>query len=328
MYSTFMKKRILAGILISIFFIFLILKNVDIKSMFNIIAEGQYLWLLPYLCSVVVAFTFRSIRWKLLFLPVKKFKSLELFPCLMMGFAANLVFPMRIGEFVRAYIVGKKHNISKSASFATIVLERIMDGVGILVLLSAALVFLPKVPPWTKRLFVSGIVFFIVALIIAGIMIVKKSYMDLLKKIPFLKDGLKEKIVQKAKKFTTGFEVIKDVNSFFMIILISVCIWICESMNMYFIVRIIGVHLPFSVMIFVLFATVIGLTIPAAPGSVGTFEFFFVEGIRFFGVSRVKGLAGALLVHSMGIIFIMSLGIYYYIKEGISYKELTEEQKE
>lgn len=319
----FMKKRVLVGILISIFFIFLILKNIDIKSMLKIIAGGQYLWLLPYLCSITFAFIIRSVRWKFLFSPVKKFGPLELFPCLIMGFAANLIFPVRIGEFVRAYIVGKKHAVSKSASFATIVLERITDGIGILVLLSIALIFLPKVPPWTKKMFISGIVFFIIALVVVGVLIVKKSYTDLLKRIPFLKDETKERIVQKAKKFITGFEIIKDVKSFFAIIFLSVFIWLCESMNVYLLVRIIGIHLPFSAVIFVLFVTVIGLIIPAAPGSVGTFEFFFVTSIMFFGVSKVNGLAAALIIHVVGIILIMSLGVYYFIKEGISYKEIT-----
>ncbi|HAM38171.1 MAG: hypothetical protein A2474_08010 [Elusimicrobia bacterium RIFOXYC2_FULL_34_12] len=318
-----MKKRIILGILISVFFLFLVLRNINFKNVIQIVANGEYLWMLPCLVTYALSFVFRSIRWKYLLLPVKKFKAKQLFSSLIMGFAANCIFPFRFGEIVRAYIVGKKHNVSKSASLATIVLERIMDGVGILFLLGIALLYLEKIPPWTKKVVVIAILLFIGSLVFAGILIVKKHFIDWLKKIPLLKYELKEKIISKIKKFITGFEVITNVKGFIMVIVFSLCVWICETFNMYFLIKVMGVHLSFFTIIFVLFATVIGVTIPAAPGSIGTFEFFFVASMMFFGVTKENAVASALMIHSFGIIFVMVLGVYFFFKEGISYKEIA-----
>ncbi|MDD5687049.1 MAG: lysylphosphatidylglycerol synthase transmembrane domain-containing protein [Elusimicrobia bacterium] len=318
-----MKKRILFGILISVFFLYFVLRNIDLKNILEIISNGKYWWVLPTLLTTTLGFLFRSIRWKYLFLPIKDIKPEQLFSSLIMGFAANNIFPMRFGEFVRAYIVGKKHNVSKSASFATIVFERIMDGVGILILVSISLIFLPKFPPWTKRAMFFSILFFVGTLVVAGILIIKKHFIDLLMKIPCIKCELKEKIINKIKRFITGFEIIKDIKVFFTVILFSLCVWTCETLTMFFFMKVVGVHLSIFVVIFIVFATVIGVTIPAAPGSIGTFEFFFVASMMFFGVSKGKALASALIIHSIGIIYVILLGGYFFLKEGISYKEIA-----
>ncbi|OGS47454.1 MAG: hypothetical protein A2539_02390 [Elusimicrobia bacterium RIFOXYD2_FULL_34_15] len=322
-----MKKRIIFGILISIFFLFLVLRNINFKDMMQIVANGEYLWMLPCLGTYTLSFIFRSIRWKYLLSPIRNFKAKQLFSSLIMGFAANCIFPFRFGEFVRAFIVGKKHNLSKSASLATIVLERIMDGVGILILLGVALLFLKKIPSWTKKTVIIAILLFIGSLVFAGVLIAKKHFIDWLKKIPLLKHELKEKIIDKIKKFLIGFEVIMNVKGFIMVIFFSLCVWICETFNLFFLIKITGIHLSYFTIIFVLFATVLGVTIPAAPGSIGTYEFFFVASLMFFGVAKEKAVASALITHSFGIIFVMVLGMFYFFKEGISYKEIAAAKK-
>ncbi|MDO8734909.1 MAG: lysylphosphatidylglycerol synthase transmembrane domain-containing protein [Elusimicrobiota bacterium] len=323
-----MKKRILFGIIISIFFLYLVLRNIDIKTIAEFIVHGNYLWLLPCLVIVTLAFIFRAIRWKFLFLPIRKFTAKQLFSSLLMGFAANCIFPMRFGEVVRAYIVGKKHNVSKSSSLATIVLERIMDGVGILILLGLAVPFLPVFPSWVKRTIFIAIILFIGVLVTVSILIIKKHFIDILKKVPFIRYELKEQIVHKIKKFIIGFEIIKDIRNFLIVIFISICVWICETINIYFLVKIVGINLSFFAIVFVLFVTIIGVMIPAAPGSLGTFEAAFVVGIIFFStkyavITNEIAFAAALIIHLFGVFYVMSLGIYYFFKEGISYKEIS-----
>ncbi|MFH0948734.1 MAG: lysylphosphatidylglycerol synthase transmembrane domain-containing protein [Elusimicrobiota bacterium] len=324
-----MKKRIILGIIISIFFLYLVLRNIDFKSIIDVISNGNYLWILPTIITCTLGFIFRSVRWRYLLLPVKKFHWRQLFSSLVMGFAANYIFPLRFGEVVRAYIVGKKHQISKSASFATIVLERIMDGLGILILLCLSVPFLPVFPPWIKHTILIAIVLFLVVFVVLTVLILKKHFVDHLKKIPFIKYELKERIVNKIKKFIVGFEIIKDIKNFSVVLLFSICVWVFETLNLFFLVRIVDIHIPFSGLIFILFICVLGIIIPAAPGSIGTFEAAFVVGIMFFStkvtvITKETAFATALIAHSIGGFYVMSLGLYYFFKEGISYKEISE----
>jgi len=318
-----MKKRIFFGIVISVVFLFFVVKNLNIKNILGIISNGQYLWILPPLITYTAAFFFRSIRWMFLLLPVKKIHWKQLFSSLLMGFAANCIFPMRFGEFARAYIVGKKHNVSKSSALATIVLERIMDGVSILILLVIAVPFLPVFPPWVKRTIFIAVILFISVLISFSILIIKKHFVDILKKVPFIRYELKEMLVHKIKKFITGFEVIKDIKNFLIVIFLSLCVWVCETVSIYFLVKIVGVNLSFFAIVFVLFVTIIGVMIPAAPGSLGTFEAAFVVGMMFFKIPKETAFAAALISHAIGGLYVTSLGVYYFFKEGISYKEIS-----
>jgi len=318
-----MKKRIFFGIIVSVFFLFLVLRNINIKNTLERITHGIYWWLFPVVVSYTLAFLFRAVRWKYLLLPIKKFHWRQLFSSLVMGFAANCVFPFRFGELVRAYIVGKKHCIPKSSSLATIVLERIVDGVAVLILLGFAVPFLPVFPEWAKQAIFIAIILFIGALIAFTILIIKKQSMDWLKKIPLLKVELKEKLVENIKTFIVGFEVIKDRKNFFMVIVFSVCVWIFETFNMFFLVKIVGINLPFAAIIFILFATILGITIPAAPGSIGTFEAAFVVGLMFFKIPKESAVASALITHFVGIAYVMILGTYFFFREGVSYKEIS-----
>jgi len=318
-----MKKRILLGIIVSVTFLYLVLRNVDLGNLAEILYGGRYLWIFPALVTYTLAFVFRSIRWSYLLLPVKKFGAKELFPSLIMGFAANNIFPMRFGEVVRAYIVGKKFNISKSASFATIVLERIMDGIGILTLLAVSIPFLPKLPPWTKKIIFISIMMFIVPFIVAAVLIIKKHSFNWMLKASCLKKNLGEMLVSKVNKFIMGFEVIKDTRNFLMVFAFTLLVWFCETMNLFFLVRVVGIELSLFLSVFVLFVVALGVAIPAAPSSIGTFEFFFVGGLVFFGVTKEQALAGGLVIHCIGFILIILAGAYFFVKEGISYKEMT-----
>ena len=318
-----MKKRVLLGVVISFIFLYLVLRNVDVKNLINILSSGKYLWILPALVTYALAFVSRSVRWSYLFLPVKKLSAKELFSSLIMGFAANNIFPMRFGEVVRAYIVGKKFNISKSASFATIVLERIMDGIGILILLGISIPFLPKMPPWTKKIILVSILMFIVPFIVAAVMIIRKHSFNWMLKASCIKKNLGEMLISKVNKFITGFEIIKDTRNFFMVVVLTLFVWFCETMNVFFLVRVVGINLSVFLSVFVLFVVVIGVAIPAAPSSIGTFEFFFVGGLIFFGVTKEQALAGGLVIHCVGFIIIILTGAYFFVKEGITYKEIT-----
>ncbi|OQA89704.1 MAG: hypothetical protein BWY26_01601 [Elusimicrobia bacterium ADurb.Bin231] len=318
-----MKKRIIIGVGISVFFIYFVVRNTDCRNIVSIISTGSYWWVMPAIIGYTLSFVFRAFRWKYLFAPVKTFSPKNLFPSLIMGFAANSIFPMRFGEIMRAYIVGKKYGISKSSAFATIVLERIMDGISVILLFLLIMPFLPALPSWTRTLLSIAIIFFIGALISASVMILKKDYVKFLRRIPFIKDTWKEKIVSKASSFIIGLGTIADKKNFSMAIFYSFIVWIFETLNLFFLIKVVGINVSLPVAVFILFVVAIGVSIPAAPSSIGTFEFFLVGGMVFFGIAKEQALAAGLIVHVIGVVYILLLGLYYFLKEGISYKEIT-----
>jgi uncharacterized YccA/Bax inhibitor family protein len=88
--------------------------------------------------------------------------QLSLFSVTSVGFLAIIAIPARLGELARPYLITKKCHIRMTAAVGTILVERVFDCLTVLLIFLLALFFTPF-PPWLIR---SGIVFFLITLII------------------------------------------------------------------------------------------------------------------------------------------------------------------
>src|SRR5512143_594650 len=115
------------GIAVSGVFLLWAVQGLDLQQVVVYLRHGQYLWLIP---SVAVYF---------LAVP-------RLFPVVVIGYMGNNIFPFRIGELLRAYVLKRNEEVSISSSLATIVVERIFDGLTMLLFVVIALPTVPALP--------------------------------------------------------------------------------------------------------------------------------------------------------------------------------------
>src|SRR5579863_9989320 len=118
------KKLVWFGFAFMAAMFFLLLRNIDWKDLWSAFAQFRAIWIIPSLAVYLLGYIIRGFRWEVLLSPIKKCNFQSLFPTLVIGFMANNLLPARAGEFVRAYLNGTKEKISRSASLATILLER------------------------------------------------------------------------------------------------------------------------------------------------------------------------------------------------------------
>ncbi|MBI2845734.1 MAG: flippase-like domain-containing protein, partial [Chloroflexi bacterium] len=164
------------GLLLTIIFAGLALYRLDLATVISTLASANY-FLLPFAAIfTLVGYIFRTARWRFILAPAKDISLPRLFPVLIIGFAANNLLPARLGEFVRAYLLGSKENISKSLSFATIVLERILDGLTLIAILALVSLFVP-LPGWSQQLGVVATLVFIFALLALFLLLYQKDRM-------------------------------------------------------------------------------------------------------------------------------------------------------
>lgn len=134
-----MKKshiQLLVGTLISLVFLYFALKGVNIRELLQAMKSFNWLWALPFLAVTIFTMWLRAWRWHYFLKPSVNLTTKQLFGPMMAGFALNGLLPARIGEFARAYILGKKYQLPFTKVFATIVVERIFDTLTLLVLLT------------------------------------------------------------------------------------------------------------------------------------------------------------------------------------------------
>lgn len=328
-----MKWKFWLGLLISVAFLYVAFHNVDLSLLYLSIKSASILFFIPI---VVLTFSFyfiRALRWFHLLEPIKKIGLFSLFSSTVIGFAANCVLPARLGEFIRANYIGRMENISKSSSLATIVIERLFDVFSILLILLFVILFSNFPSEWesiAKALKTGG--FFLLALFIVSIfllIVLKKKTQTFLNIFEcflfFLPHKIRKRIVDMLKDFSNGLVLVKGPSQFLAVIFYSLSLWCLTAFQIYILCFSMGLSLPFLAPFFILILLCLSVTLPSAPGYIGTFHLACQYGLIFYGFSKEKALSIAILLHAAGFIPTVILGLLLFLLQHISLRNITNE---
>lgn len=331
-----MKKNFWLGMGISALLVFLIMHNLNFKDLITAFKSANYIFVLPVFLIFVLNLLIRTVRWRYLMNPVKKVGFKSLFSATCIGFMANMLLPVRIGEFVRAFVLGHKERISKSASFATIVVERLFDGFTVLAILVLLLAFIPfseEMGSFGRYLKAAGYLCFVFYLFVLGFLIFlradKERVIRWFKAIFFfIPERIQSRLVQMLDSFASGLEILNSGKHSLPIIILSFILWSTVAVVNYLIFKSFHLNLPLYAAFFVLTVQAIGVTIPSSPGFIGTFNYATILGMGFFGVSKEVALSASIIMHAAFYIPMVTLGFIFLWTEHLSLRELKDVKKE
>jgi uncharacterized protein (TIRG00374 family) len=318
------------GIAVSGLFLFFAARHVDFQSLLWILKEVHYWYLVPVVLVTIFSFWIRSFRWHFLLQPVKHIPIGSLFSATMIGFMANNLFPARFGEFVRALAIGKKAGIGRSASFATIVLERIFDGFTILFLLIILVLFFPvPLPVWLQSAVKLAVVISALALVILiGLRVQTARFMAffqwMLKPLP---KKARDRMIHIILSFVSGLKILHDAKNILIACVVSLFVWISAAVSVYFLILAFDFHLPLYSAFFMQIILCLGVAIPSAPGYIGTIQFICVIGLALFGIEHDPAFSFSLLYHAGQFIPITSIGLVFFFIEGFSFGQIKDSMK-
>ena len=140
---SFLRKRwkFVFGVAISIVFLWFSLRGLHLQAVWHYIQVANFWWILPAVAVYFAAVWARTWRWHYLLRPLKSVPLKRLFPIVCIGYFGNNVYPARAGEVIRAFVLRRNEGISVSASLATIIVERVFDGLVMLLFVFFALPF-------------------------------------------------------------------------------------------------------------------------------------------------------------------------------------------
>lgn len=322
------KKNIAKAILgfaVSAVLIWYAVRDVSLDELMGTFSQANYLYLFPALVFTFLFYWLRAIRWRHMLSPIKQVQTSQLFSITVIGFMVNNILPVRIGEVVRAYILGNRENLSKSLSLATVVVERILDGLTILAFLIPGLLLL-TFPPVVKSAAI-GLLFFYACLII--FLFLLTFYAGLAARIvrrivaPF-SSVLADRFIGMLRSFCEGLKIFKSGSQVFWIFLYTVSIWVAASL----IVMMFLYSFHFSVPLyasFVLLAVIaVGVAVPAAPGFVGPLQMACIIGLAIFGIPKTESLGFSIVYHASQYIPVTLLGLYFMWRSHLHLKDITE----
>ena len=329
-----MNRTFWLGLLISSAFLYIAFRNVDVGLIFLSIKSTSLPLVIPVVMLTVLFYLIRALRWFYLLEPIKKIGLSNLFSSTVIGFAANCVLPARLGEFIRANYIGRMERISKSSSLATIVIERLFDVFTILLMLLFVLLSTDFASGWEstgKALKTGGfllfIIFIISILLLIGLKEKTQTFLNIAEKVVFfLPRKISQKIVDILKGFSKGLVLVKGPSQLFAVILYSLTLWSLTVFQIYILALSMGLSLPFLAPFFILVLLCLSVTIPSAPGYIGTFHLACQYGLIFYGFSRENALSMAILLHAAGFIPTVILGLIIFLLQHISLRSLTNEK--
>lgn len=321
-----MRKQLIIGISISIFLLIIVFKNIEFDKFWQAMVTANYWYLLPTVLLTFVCMWIRAVRWQLLFEPIKKIGIHPLFSATLIGFMANNLLPARLGEFVRAYVIGRQENVAKTASFGTIVVERIFDGLVLLSFLIISFVTNTTLPSYIVYISYLLCGIYVVALFFLFYLVIQpaRALTMLDRIIRVMSVTMAQRVGSIIDSFIDGLQILRQGPRMMGVLVLSFVLWVVNGLSIYIALLAFNIQLPFVASLLIMAITGFGVTIPSSPGFVGTFHASCVIGLALFSISQTDALSFAIVYHASQFIPITLVGLIYLWMDHLSLDDIRQ----
>lgn len=340
------RAKFWVGIGISVVLLVLFLVTVDIGQMLEALAEANYVYVVPAMALYIVAVIFRTLRWQVLLRHMRFISIRRLFPVVTIGYMANNLLPMRLGELVRSYYVGERENISKASALMTIFVERVLDALTLLFFIAAIALFVPLAglaeafgDSWgiAWPLLVAAISLpFIAAfgtLLLFALFPEKTRDLTMLVVRP-LPQRFESPLRNLVDYFLHGLIPLRSPRTLALLFLLSIPVWLFEAGLFFMIGFSFGLHHVYDnlgqmavAMVLVTAIANIGSGVPAAPGGIGLFELAARETLVLLplaAVDRSVAAGFAAVTHAALLLPMIVMGQVFLWAGHISLRKLSQ----
>jgi uncharacterized membrane protein YbhN (UPF0104 family) len=300
---------LLAGAALGALFLGLAVRRLDWHAAYDALAGARPREIAAVLCCLAAYYGIKALRWRFLVAPFAAVTALELLPAVLAGLAGNYVFP-HVGEIARAVLVSRRIGVPAGALLGSIAIERFFDFLALLAIVLAVLLPLGAMNAEvrTASLFVAVLS---VALLAAVVLFLFRAEACLA-----LVRRLLEPWAPRLAAFAgyhlgqvrVGLGAIGDPRLLVPVFALSVLQWIVIVGCVEFSLRAVGVAAPFAGSVSVLLLNVIGLTLPAAPGHIGTVQIAFIAGLAPFGIAKEQVFAASVVYNCLMVVPTVVLG--------------------
>lgn len=297
--------RGMIGILIGSVFLWLAFRQTSIEQVKVILSQTHSSWLLIALGFYTGDLMVRVLRWQILLQDLKtlSFKSVGI--ALLVGYAANNIIPARLGELFRADFAGQRYSLSRSAVVGSIFVERVLDGLVVVLCLILGRLFV------SEQVFISSLTavstFVFISIFLALWFLSRKSRLLKLERLP-------PTIANRIQNFRIGLSVMRG-SGLNRVVILSTIVWLLEGITLWSVLKAVDISLGWQQMLLVVGVASLSTLIPSAPGFIGTYQYAYALTLSLFDYEPAQGVAAATATQILllGSITIVGLGLYLYL---------------
>jgi len=291
--------QLLFTFIISSIFVYYALKDFNLDQFISSVKQSDFQFIFLSMIILIIVVHLRSLRWQ--FLINKNININNLYIAQLIGSMGNNILPFRFGEFLKSYYLEKKSGISKYEAFGSIILERVLDFLGL------GFLFLMLIP--SQVLYKLNNIYLIIiisVIVISTIAFIISLYLN------HKNDFISRRASGVMKEILSGFSNM-NYSSLFYVFLLTLLIWTSYLFVVYIMQKAFMLNLGISGSILLLVISTIILSVPSLPGNIGTFEGAVVYTLSLYGIEDSFGFG--FILHSVSYIPYTLLGLIYFLRE-------------
>lgn len=317
----------LVGLLISAVALYLAFRTTNWAEVVGAFSSLRYEYVILSLVVVIISDIMRGMRWSMLV--QGRLSLLDGFWLFNVGYLFNNVLPARLGEFARAILGGRRPGVTFTSALSSIVVERLFDLISVVILVCIGLVALP-LPEWatTSGTIVGGAALAgVIALALAA------RYPT-----PALKVGgwvlalipgiSRERVDAFLSPFVDGLGAVSDLRNFGIGFGMSLACWAVSGFSAWLLMLAFWPDVPIAVTAFVLGVAGLGVAVPAAPASVGTFQAAVIAACLAAKYDLSTSQSFSIVLHLSSFVPTCLLGFAGLLREGVSFGQVARQAQE
>ncbi len=312
--------KILLGVALSIALLVYLFWTVDLLEVGRRLLATNWAFLAASIVLNVFSVWVRAWRWYYLFPPGSH--PSHLFNAVMIGYMGNNLLPLRAGEVVRVY-VASRHGPRFWTTLATLVVERVLDGLAVGLILAALFLTLaiPRELRWPAFLFLSADLAAMVALAVVAVS--PEGCAAIIRALFRRFTWVERRLLDILGIMSEGLQGVRAGHHFVPILLSSAAIWLVLALMVWTGLRAAHLPLPLAASFAVLAFTGLGVSLPSSPGFVGVIQAATVLALALFAVDRTQALSFSLLLHAAQYIPVTIYGLVLLLVEQVSLSDAT-----
>lgn len=329
--------RVLAVSALALGLVAIFLRNADLGRVLDAVRTARPDLLVLALVLTMTTYVVRTERWQYLLEPLGPTRFGVVFRATVIGFAASSLLPVRAGELVRPYLLARREGLSVTATLATIVVERVLDLIAILLLLGLYLVaFDPGMASRDSALYAAirlgGLAMApvaLVSLVSLVVMFVLAGHPEWLGTLvdrvgAVLPARLAGALARIVKMFASGLGVLRRPGRVLASLAWSIVLWLIICAETWAVARAFQIDMSFPGSWLMLALLVVGVAVPT-PGAVGGFhEAFRLGATAFFAADNDAAIGAAIVLHVTSFVPVTILGIWFALRDGLNLQRITQ----
>jgi len=318
---------LLAGGLLALF-----LRNTDLRVVGAEMSRARLDLVVASLIVTGLTYVLRALRWQYLLVPIGRVRLSQALKATVIGFAATALLPARAGELLRPYLLARKEGLSATATFATVIVERLLDTITVVLLFTSyLLVFDTGVGAADAATFsqvkLGGAAAAAVCLVVLVVLFFLAGHPGTLDRLTrgvarILPARLADRAGRVIRTFAEGLATVRQPGRLLAAIGLSLPLWLSIALGIWLVTRAFHIEMPFTGSFLIVALLVVGVAVPT-PGAVGGFHYFYRLGATaFFAASNDRAVGAALVLHAVSFVPVAIAGLILLAQEGMSLSRL------